>query len=210
MQGTARTRWLGHGTGATLDAFRFNAVVNHIIFTGRRNRVYQRLVQLSGVQPGNSALDVGSSIGYLTSRLAAAVGPSGHVTGVDPSKRAIAHARRHARPGLTFTVGTAQNLDLPDSSFDAVTCTLAMHHIPARHRSAAFAEMYRVTQPGGRLLVADMKPMRRTLEDLATAAGYHVESVGNLSLLGYVVAVRPPELAGLVLSLSRSRPRPAV
>jgi DNA-binding CsgD family transcriptional regulator/2-polyprenyl-3-methyl-5-hydroxy-6-metoxy-1,4-benzoquinol methylase len=190
MQGTTGKR-RGRGTGATLDAFRFNAVVNHIIFAGRRNRVYQRLVLLSGVQPGNSALDVGSSIGYLTGRLAAAVGPSGHVTGVDPSERAIAYARRHARPGMTFTVGTAQDLDLPDSSFDAVTCTLAMHHIPARHRSAAFAQMYRVTQPGGRLLVADMRPMLRTLEDLATTAGYHVESVGKLALLGYVVAVRP-------------------
>lgn len=39
---------------------------------------------------------------------------------------------------MTFTVGVAQDLDLPDSSFDVVTCTLAIHHVPARKREAAF------------------------------------------------------------------------
>ncbi|MBO0835383.1 MAG: methyltransferase, partial [Actinobacteria bacterium] len=71
-------------------------------------------------------------------------------------------------------------------------------------------EMYRVTKPGGRLLVADFDPSarplqlhpggRRTrdaaaivgpLEVLASAAGYRIESAGTLPLLRYVVAVRP-------------------
>jgi len=176
------------------------------MFTGRRGRVYDRLVVLSGVRPGDSVLDVGSSSGYLASRLAAA-GPSVRVTGVDPSEPAIAYARRHAGPGMTFTVGVAQRLPLPDASFDVVTCTLAMHHIPARQRPAAVAEMYRVTRPGGRLLTADMASLlhlggRRArqataaadpLGDLAAAAGYQVESGGRLPLLYYIVAVRPQE-----------------
>jgi ubiquinone/menaquinone biosynthesis C-methylase UbiE len=194
-------------TGITLRAFRLNTAANHIMFAGRRGRVYDRIVVLSGVRPGDSVLDVGSSSGYLAFRLAAAAGPSGRVTGVDPSEPAIAYARRHARPGMTFTVGIAQDLGLPDASFDVVTCTLAMHHIPARQRQAAFAEMYRVTKPGGRLLTADMAPLLHlgersaprptaaagALGDLADAAGYQVESVGQLPLLHYIVAVRPQE-----------------
>jgi ubiquinone/menaquinone biosynthesis C-methylase UbiE len=197
-------------TGITLRAFRFNAAVNHLMFAGRRGRVYDRIVVLSGVQPGDSVLDVGSSSGYLTYRLAAAAGPSGRVTGVDPSEPAIASARRHARAGLTFTVGVAQDLGMPDASFDVVTCTLAMHHIPARERPAACAEMYRVTRPGGRLLLADMVPAlhfggRRgpqataaadPLRDFSAAAGYQVESGGKLPLLRYIVAVRPQESRG--------------
>jgi ubiquinone/menaquinone biosynthesis C-methylase UbiE len=197
-------------TGITLRAFRLNTAANHIMFAGRRGRVYDRIVVLSGVQPGDSVLDVGSSSGYLTYRLAAAAGPSGRVTGVDPSEPAIAHARRHLRPGMTFTVGVAQDLGLPDASFDVVTCTLAMHHIPARQRQAAFAEMYRVTRPGGRLLTADMAPLLRfggqrgsrataaagPLGDLAAAAGYQIESAGKLPLLRYIVAVRPQESPG--------------
>ena len=86
-------------TGITLRAFRFSAAANHLMLAGRRGRVYDRIVVLSGVQPGDSVLDVGSSSGYLTGRLAAAAGPSGQVTGVDPAEPAIAYARRHARPG---------------------------------------------------------------------------------------------------------------
>ena len=90
---------------------------------------------------------------------------------------------------MTFTVGVAQDLPLPDGSFYVVTCTLAMHHVPARQRAAAFREMYRVTKsrrpPAGRglrharppfLLHAGGRRMRRAaatvgpLEAAAAAA----------------------------------------
>jgi ubiquinone/menaquinone biosynthesis C-methylase UbiE len=191
-------------TGITLRAFRVNAAINHIMFTGRRGRVYDLLVARSGVRPGDAVLDVGSSSGYLARRLAAA-GRSVRVTGVDPSEPAIAYARRHAGPGMTFTVGVAQRLPLPDASFDVVTCTLAMHHIPRDQRPAAFAEMYRVTRPGGRLLTADLAPLPQLrlrglrpdtaaadpLADLAAAAGYQIESWGTVPLLRYILAIRP-------------------
>jgi ubiquinone/menaquinone biosynthesis C-methylase UbiE len=70
--------------------------------------------------------------------------------------------------------------------------------------------MYRVTRPGGRLLVADFDPARpplplhpgarRThravatvgpLEELATAAGYQIESSGKLPMMRYTLALRP-------------------
>lgn len=202
------------GTGTTIDRFRLNELVSQIAFGGRRSRVYRQIIALAGVRPGDSVLDVGSSSGYLARKLAATAGPTGHVVGVDPSEAAIAYARRHAPSTTTFTVGTGQDLDLADSSFDVVTCTLAIHHIPARQRAAAFAEMYRVTKPGGRLLAADFDPSRRPLRlhpggkrmrgaaatvgplaDLAATAGYRVESTGRLPLLRYVLAIRPEHQA---------------
>jgi ubiquinone/menaquinone biosynthesis C-methylase UbiE len=200
-----QARPVGYGhPGITLRAFRLNAALNHLMFTGRRGRVYDRLVTLSGVRPGDNVLDVGSSSGYLAARLAA-VDPSVRVAGVDPSAPAIAYARRRARPGMTFAVGVAQHLRHPDATFDVVTCTLAMHHIPWRQRPAALAEMLRVTRPGGRLLVADLAPGPRfpgrrghpdmaetdPLGELAAAAGYQIESWGTLPLLRYILAVRP-------------------
>jgi ubiquinone/menaquinone biosynthesis C-methylase UbiE len=197
-----------HGT--TLDRFRLNELVSQVAFAGRRGRVYRRITALAGVRTGDAVLDVGCSGGYLARKLAAAAGPRGQVTGVDPSQVAVGYARRHAGPSMTFTVGTAQDLPLPGASFDVVTCTLAMHHVPARRRQDALAEMYRVTRPGGRLLIADFDPARRpfplhagarrmrhaaatvgSLEELAAAAGYQVESAGTLPLLRYVTAIRP-------------------
>jgi ubiquinone/menaquinone biosynthesis C-methylase UbiE len=198
------------GKGTTIDHFRLNELVSQIAFGGRRGRVYRRIVSLAGVRPGDCVLDVGCSSGYLARKLAAAVGPDGHVTGVDPSQAAIAYAQRRAAGAMTFAVGAAQDLPLPDASFDVVACTLAIHHIPARKRETALGEMYRVTKPGGRLLAADFDPSRRplplhrgggrmrraaatvgSLEELAAAAGYRVESAGTLPLLRYVLAIRP-------------------
>ncbi|HTP16734.1 MAG TPA: class I SAM-dependent methyltransferase [Streptosporangiaceae bacterium] len=198
------------GTGTTLDRYRLNELVSQVAFGGRRGAVYRKMVALAGVRPGDAVLDVGCSSGYLARKLAAAAAPGGHVTGVDPSEPAIAYARRRALPAMTYIVAVAQDLPLPDQSFDVVTCTLALHHVPARKRETALREMFRATRPGGRLLAADFDPSRQpfplhpggrrmrqaaaavgALEDLAVAAGYQVESSGQLPLLRYVAAVRP-------------------
>ena len=201
---------LGHAgpQGEIIGRVRRYETVSAIAFGGRRRRVYERIVALSGARPGERVLDVGCNGGYLARLLAAAVTPGGQVTGVDPAAAAIAYARRRAPGNCSFTVGTAQALDVPDGSFDVVTSTLAIHHIPEPERPAAFGEMYRALRPGGRLLVADFRPSRSRLAlhsggrsmrhnapaligDLAAAAGFRVEGYGDLPLLRYFRAVRP-------------------
>jgi ubiquinone/menaquinone biosynthesis C-methylase UbiE len=197
-------------TGTTIDRFRLNALVTQVAFGGRRRCVYRQIVDLAGVSPGHRILDVGSSSGYLARMLAAAAGPSGSVTGIDPSEAAIVYARRRAPATVSFAAGVAQDLSaFPDDSFDVVTTTLTLHHVPARQRAAAFGEMYRVTRPGGRLVVADFDPSRSLpplhpgarrmqhaaaatgpLDELAAAAGYQVQDHGTLPLLRYFTAVK--------------------
>lgn len=194
--------------GEIIGRVRMYETVSAIAFGGRRRRVYGRIVAVSGARPGDRVLDVGCSGGYLARLLAAAVTPGGQVTGVDPATAAISYARRRAPGNCSFTVGTAQELGVPDGSFDVVTCTLAIHHIPGPERPAAFAGMYRALRPGGRLLVADFRPSRsrlalhsggRTMRhndpaliaDLAAAAGFGVEKYGDLPLLRYFQAARP-------------------
>src|SRR3984885_3346913 len=108
------------GTGTTLDRFRLNELVSQIAFGGRRRRVYRRIVSLAGGRPGDAGLDVGCSGGGFPAQPARAAGPPGRVTGVAPSQAAITYARRRATGAMTFTVGVAQDLPLPDASFDAV------------------------------------------------------------------------------------------
>jgi ubiquinone/menaquinone biosynthesis C-methylase UbiE len=189
--------------GNTIERIWTYELTTAIAFRGRRRSVYRRVVALSGARPGDQVLDIGCNAGYLARLLAAAVTPGGQVTGVDPAEPAIAHATRRAPANATFTVGTAQDLRWPDASFDVVTSTLAVHHIPEADRAAAFGEVFRVIRPGGRLLVADFRPSRRhrgphgmkhargiDLAALAEAAGFRVEASGDLPLLHYIRAVR--------------------
>ena len=194
--------------GARLDRVRLNEAITHAVFGGRRRRAYARITALAGARPGDRVLDIGCGGGYLARLLAAAVGPDGRVTGIDPSDTAVSYARRRAAANCTFRVGVAQDLDLPDRSFDVVTSTLAAHHIPEAARAAAFGEMFRVLRPGGALLAADFRPRGRRhtphalasarrhgnavpLEELATVAGFRIEARGELPVLRYVRAVRP-------------------
>jgi ubiquinone/menaquinone biosynthesis C-methylase UbiE len=190
--------------GSTIERVRTYELTTAIAFGGRRRSVYRRIVALSGARPGDRVLDIGCNGGYLARLLAAEVIPGGQVTGVDPSSPAIAHATRRAPANAAFAVGAAQDLHWSDGSFDVVTSTLAVHHIPEADRKAAFAEMFRVTRPGGRLLIADFRPSRWhrgphamrhadgiDLAALAGEAGFRVEASGVLPMLRYIQATRP-------------------
>jgi len=46
------------------------------------------------IRPGERVLDIGSGPGFLAAEIAAEVGPTGRVYGVDPSETMLARARR--------------------------------------------------------------------------------------------------------------------
>jgi ubiquinone/menaquinone biosynthesis C-methylase UbiE len=129
-----------------------------IFFGGRRHRVYTELARLSGAGSGDRVLDVGCGDGYLTRVMADTVAP-GPVLGVDPSREAIARARRvRRRPNCSFVEGRAEALDASDGFYDVVVTSLAIHHLSEALRPQAIHEMLRVVRPGGRLLLAEFRP----------------------------------------------------
>jgi ubiquinone/menaquinone biosynthesis C-methylase UbiE len=135
----------------------FNLVANHYeeATEAIRKPVVTRMLELADLQPGLSLLDVATGPGSLAREAARKLG-SGQVLGVDIAEDALEVARqRAASEGLdfvSFQVEDAENLSLPDNSFDRALCSLGLMHFP--HPEKALAEIRRVLKPGGRLVAS--------------------------------------------------------
>jgi ubiquinone/menaquinone biosynthesis C-methylase UbiE len=113
------------------------------------------LLALARLAPGERVLDIACGTGLVTFAAAEAVGSGGAVVGTDLSDAMVAEARTRARErglDIRFERMDAENLALPDSSFDVALCALGLMYVPVPER--ALAEMTRVVAPGGRVVAA--------------------------------------------------------
>src|SRR5699024_11825192 len=60
---------------------------------------------------------------------------------------------KRRRPDLPFVVGYATALPFADDSFDVVTISFGLRNVV--DTTAGLAEMFRVTRPGGRVVVCE-------------------------------------------------------
>ena len=121
---------------------------------GRSWAAWSRALGL--LMPSLAVADLGCGEGYLTvevSRWAS------RVNAVDRSeavlKRARALARRRRVSNVIWKKGELEHLPLRDASIDVAMLSQALHH--AHQPAAAIAEAVRVTVPGGRVLVLDLR-----------------------------------------------------
>jgi ubiquinone/menaquinone biosynthesis C-methylase UbiE len=113
---------------------------------------HTHLLALAALQGGERVLDVACGTGLVSFRAAASVGPEGAVLGTDLSENMVECARAMAaQPHLrhtTFARMDAEDLRLPDGTFDVALCALGLMYVP--HPVRALQEMSRVLKPGGR------------------------------------------------------------
>jgi ubiquinone/menaquinone biosynthesis C-methylase UbiE len=103
-------------------------------------------------------LDIGCGTGSWSRRVAA-LGP--HVVGADFSPEMI----RMAEPaqGVEFIVGSAQDLDLRNDTFDLVLSVTVLQHITSDvELQRALGNIRRMLKPGGRFFLLEYSPERAT------------------------------------------------
>lgn len=125
---------------------------------GLRKKFRRATLHHARLSAGGQVLDIGCGTGVLTQLAAEAVGPSGKVTGIDPSAPMIALARKNsirARSRAVFEPGVIEHLPFANKYFDVVLSSLMLHHLPAELKREGLNEVYRVLKPGGRLLAVD-------------------------------------------------------
>lgn len=101
---------------------------------------------------GWTVIDVGCGTGRAIPVLREAVGPSGRVIGLDLTPEMLDQARpRCAAARAALVLADARRLPLADKAADAVFAAGLVTHLP--QPAAGFAELARVTRPGGRLVL---------------------------------------------------------
>jgi len=169
----------------------FYDAFTNILTLGHIGMLRTMTVDHAQLKPGEKVLDVGCGTGGVTIPAKQRVGKTGEAAGIDPAPEMIAVAKRKAvRAGLEidFRIGVIESLPYADSTFDAVTSSLMMHHLPGQLRVKGLAEVRRVLKPGGRLLIADMTRSGTSLHASVFAAltmhGRHATQFGVGDLPG--------------------------
>jgi ubiquinone/menaquinone biosynthesis C-methylase UbiE len=132
------------------------------LFMGKEAQLRQATLDLAGLQPGDSLLEVGCGTGTLTLAAKARLGAESQVIGIDVAEDMLAAARRKASQAgleITFQAGRIEQIPFPDGRFQVVLASLMIHHIPdPADKQRGFNEILRVLKPGGRLLIVDFEP----------------------------------------------------
>lgn len=110
---------------------------------------------LDRLERGTRVLDIGCGPGSITVGLAAHIGASGSVVGIDNSEEtiAIATASHGEVANVTFETASAYSLPFADASFDVAYGHQVLQHLA--DPIAALREVNRVLRPGGLVAVRE-------------------------------------------------------
>jgi ubiquinone/menaquinone biosynthesis C-methylase UbiE len=159
--------WWAYVHPRAVHVFERDWLVNLILF-GNYARLRDRALAELGSPIRGCTLQVACVYGDLTLRLCAALAPDARLQVVDilPIQLQNLHAKLPADARVTTVHGDSAALAAADASFDQVLLFFLLHEQPEAVRRATLAEAWRVTRPGGRIVIVDyhrparLHPMR--------------------------------------------------
>ncbi|MDP9068322.1 MAG: arsenite methyltransferase [Actinomycetota bacterium] len=157
------------------------------------------------LREGETVLDLGSGGGIDVLLSAKRVGPAGKAYGLDMTDEMLELANRNkAQAGaenVEFLKGYIEDIPLPDGSVDVVISNCVINL--SSHKSAVFAEMYRVLKPGGRIGITDVVASNTLTEaDRAERGTFAGCIAGALSLAEYQHGLAAAGFSGVDISIT--------
>jgi demethylmenaquinone methyltransferase/2-methoxy-6-polyprenyl-1,4-benzoquinol methylase len=129
-------------------------LMNDILSMGQVRLWRQTVKRIVGALPGERVLDLAAGTGTSTVTFAASGADS---VACDFSLGMLQAGKARGLPDtsgrVAFAAGDAMRLPFKDDSFDAVTISFGLRNVSGTQN--ALEEMYRVTRPGGRLVVCE-------------------------------------------------------
>ena len=158
------------------------------LMSGGAHRLWKRFtLSLTGLRPGQRALDGAGGTGDLAAGLARQVGDRGTVVLSDINRAMLQRGRdrltdRGVLGNVEYVQADAERLPFRDDSFNCITIGFGLRNVT--DKAAALAAMRRVLKPGGQLLVLEFShPVAPGLGPLYDAYSFRL-----LPLIGKVVA----------------------
>lgn len=117
----------------------------------------ERIFKLAGVTPGDTVADLGCHEGYLSIRLARAVGKSGKVYAVDVREDRLETLENNARDrdlsNIQTILGDYDDPKLPEGKLDVVIVMDTYHEI--KSYMTVLEHLRNALKPGGRILILE-------------------------------------------------------
>ncbi len=132
------------------DHYRWQAA---IFALSRRPVLLGRKLLAPRIQQGTQVLEVGCGTGQNLPALHRAVGPRGHVLGLECSKSLGLRAEKLQCPGLQVLRQSFEQHPLAPNSLDAIVFSYSLSMMPAYQQ--AIQQSLLALRPGGQILVLD-------------------------------------------------------
>lgn len=132
-------------------------LTNDLLSFGQSRLWRSKVAKAVDAKSGQSILDMAAGTGSST---AAFVAPGIRVVAGDFSEGMLAEGRKR-HPNIEFVFADATKLPFEDAEFDAVTISFGLRNVV--DVDAALKEFYRVTKPGGRVVVCEFSQVAPVL-----------------------------------------------
>lgn len=149
------------------------------LMSGGIHRLWKRVtIEMSGVRPGHSVLDIAGGTGDLAAKFSRIVGPEGTVVLADINDSMLKVGRdrlvdRGISDNVRFSQADAQYLPFPDNTFDVITIAFGLRNVT--DKDMALRSMLRALKPGGKLLVLEFsKPPNTVLSKIYDGYSFNI------------------------------------